>query len=214
MLQTHAAVPLPPLSPEIRQVRRALLRRTDFEQFGYTDNCPRCANGRAGLKQAADHSEHCRSRLEAILVTTTEGHERLERARHRFAFAAKEREDEEPQRKRHRLEGEGAPSASGVRSNFQEGSSSGSGSALPRPPAPPLLEKTTICTTEFGTGDRSDRCDRGTTGRVKEALLEHPKAPQAADSSSSSESSTALKWDWWMCVRFSVEIPRGLRGNP
>ena len=45
--------------------------------------------------------------MEAILVTTTEGHERLEPARDRFAQAAKEREDEEPQRKRHRPEGEG-----------------------------------------------------------------------------------------------------------
>ena len=43
--------------------------------------------------------------MEAILVTTTEGHERLERARDRFAQAAKQREDEEPQRKRHRPEG-------------------------------------------------------------------------------------------------------------
>ena len=45
--------------------------------------------------------------MEAILVTTTEGHERLEPARDRFAQAAKEREDEEPQRKRRRPKGEG-----------------------------------------------------------------------------------------------------------
>ena len=85
VLQPHAAVPWPPL-----------------EQFGYTDNCPGCANARAGRKQAVDDSEHCRSRMEAILVTTTEGHERLERARDRFA--------QEPQRKGHRPEGEEAPS--------------------------------------------------------------------------------------------------------
>ena len=35
VLQLHAGVPLPPLAPEVRQVRRAPLRRTDFEQFGY-----------------------------------------------------------------------------------------------------------------------------------------------------------------------------------
>ena len=75
---------LPPLAPEVRQVRLAPLRRTDFERFGYTDNCPGCANARAGRKQAVDHSEQCRPRMEAILVTTTEGHERLERARDRF----------------------------------------------------------------------------------------------------------------------------------
>ena len=107
VLQPHAAVPLPPLALEVRQVLRAPLRLTDSEQFGYADNCPGCANARAGRKQAVDHSEHCRSRMEAILVTTTAGHERLERARDRFALAAKEREDEEPHRKRHRPEGEG-----------------------------------------------------------------------------------------------------------
>ena len=118
------------LVPEFRQVRRAPLRRTDFERFGYTDNCPGCANARAGRKQTVDHSEQCRSRMETILSTTTEGHERLERARHRFAQAVNEPEDEAPQRKRHRPEGEGrqplAPPEEG------SSSSSSSGSALPR----------------------------------------------------------------------------------
>ena len=90
VLQPHAAVPLPPLAPEVRQVRRAPLRRTEFERFGYTDNCPGCANARAGLKQAVDHSERCRSRMETILSTTTGGHERLERARDLFPQAAKD----------------------------------------------------------------------------------------------------------------------------
>ena len=31
VLQPHAAVPLPPSVPEVRQVRRAPLRQTDFE---------------------------------------------------------------------------------------------------------------------------------------------------------------------------------------
>ena len=79
-----------PLVSEFRQVRRAPFRRTDFEQFGFTDNCPGCANARAGRKQAVDHSEQCRSRMETIWSTTTESHERLERARDRFAQAAKE----------------------------------------------------------------------------------------------------------------------------
>ena len=48
VLQPHAATPLLPLVPEFRQVRRAQLRKTDFEQFGFTDNCPGCANARAG----------------------------------------------------------------------------------------------------------------------------------------------------------------------
>ena len=140
VLQPHVAVPLPPLVPEFRQVRRAPLRRTDFEQFGYTDNCPGCANARAGRKQAVDHSEQCRSRMEAILVTTTRRHKRLERARERLAQIAKEPGVMVSSRKRHRPEGEGEQplAVSSVRSNCQEGSSSSSGSALP--PAPPPLE--------------------------------------------------------------------------
>ena len=102
VLQPHAAVLLSPVAPEVRQVRRAPLRRTDFEQFGYTDKFPGCANRRAGREQAVDHSEQCSSRMQTILSTTTEGHERLQRARDRFSQAAKEPEDEEPQRKRHR----------------------------------------------------------------------------------------------------------------
>ena len=103
----HTRQFLVPVAPEVRQVRRAPLRRTDFERFGFTGFCPACANAREGRKQAVNHSEQCRSRVEKILSTTTEGHERLERARDRFAQAAKEREDGEPQRKRHRPEAEG-----------------------------------------------------------------------------------------------------------
>ena len=140
VLQAHAAVPPPPLVPEFRPVRRAPLRRAEFDQFGYTDNCPGCANARAARKQAVDHSEQCHSRMEAIFVTTTEGHMRLERARERFAQFAEEPGVLESPRKRHRPEGEGgqplAPPAStalesGVRSNYQEGGSTCSGSALP-----------------------------------------------------------------------------------
>ena len=111
VLQPHEAVSFPPLIPEFRQVRRALLRRTDFERFGYTNNFLGCANAREGRKQAVDHSEQYRSRMEKILLTTTEGHERLERARDRFAQVAKS-ENDEPERKRHRPEeGEAASCA-------------------------------------------------------------------------------------------------------
>ena len=122
VLQPHVAVPLPPLVHEFRQVRRAPLRRTDFEQFGYTDNCPGCASARAGRRQAVDHSEQCRSRTEAILVTTTEGHMRLERAPERFArFAEEHGRDgvfaQETSLLRAKAEQPLAPSASGIRSN-------------------------------------------------------------------------------------------------
>ena len=80
-----AAVPVPPPSvPDTRQVRRAQLRRNEFEWFGYTDSCSGCANARAGRKQAVDHSEQCRSRMETILSTTTEGQMRVDQAKERL----------------------------------------------------------------------------------------------------------------------------------
>ena len=217
MLQPHAAVPLPPLVPEVRQVR-APLRQTDFEQFGYTDNCHGCATARAGRKQAVDHSEHCRSRMEAILsTTTTEGHELVERARDRFALAAKEREDEEPLRKRHRPEGEGgqplAPPASGVRSNCQEGSSSCSGSALPPPPAPAPLEPPPLAKRSL------EQETEMTDETVEQQGVEEAQGASRSASSCGQQwqqqwkAHPTLKWDWWMCVRFSVKIPRRLRRN-
>ena len=52
--------------------------------------------------------------METILSTTTEGHERLARARDRFAQAAKEPGVEEPQRNRHRPEGEGGAASRAI----------------------------------------------------------------------------------------------------
>ena len=195
VLQPHAAIPLPPLVPEFRQVRRAPLRRTDFEHFGYSDNCPGCANARAGRKQAVDHSEQCRSRMEAILMTTTEGHERLERARHRFAQAAKEPGVEEPQRKRHRPEGEGGqPPAPSASSNYQEGGSSSSGSTLPPLPAPPPLEPPPL--EKRGLDQETEMTDATVEQqRDPKRRKEHLEVPQASDSSSSSSSSSESSTD-------------------
>ena len=170
--------------------RRAPLRRTDVEQFGHTDNCLGCANARAGRKQVVDHSEQCRSRMEAILRTTTWEHERVERARDRFAQAAEEPGVKEPQRKRHRPEDEGgqlqAPPAS---SNCREGGSCSSGSALPLPPAPPPLEKR-------GLEHETEMTDATIEQQGEpQRRREHLEVPQAADSRSSSSSSSESSTD-------------------
>ena len=129
VLQPYAAVPLPPLVLEFRQVRRGSLATQTIALGVPTQEL---------VVNAIDHSEQCRSNMEAILVTTTEGHMRLERARERFAQFAEEPGVMESPRKRHRSEGEGrrplAPpgsTESGVRSNYQECVNARSGSALP-----------------------------------------------------------------------------------
>ena len=138
-------------------VRRAPLRRTDFEQFGYTDNCPGCANARAGREQAVDHSEQCRSRMEAILMTTNEGHERLEQARDRFAQAsardiALRAKGSSLLRHRHQVTTGKAVAAAAVRCRLRL-----------------RHRQLNHHQTGFGTRNRNDRCNRGTTGRAKEA---------------------------------------------
>ena len=183
VLQPHAAIPMPPLLPEFRQVRRAPLRRTDFEQFGYTDKCPGCANARAGRKQAVDHSEQCRFRMETILATTLEGllgpprNQGLRSLSARdIALKAKE----------------GQPPAPPASSNYREGGSSSSGLALPPPPAPPPAPPT------LEPPPLVKRCLEQET-EMPEATVEqqgeskrrrdHPEVPQAAESSGSSSSS-------------------------
>ena len=117
--------------------------------------------------------------MKAILVTTTEGHERLERARDRFAQAAKEPEDEDPQRKRHRPEGEGrqplAPPG-------ESSSSSCSGSALPPPPAPPPLEPPPLAKRSLEHETEMTDATVEQQGESKRRR-EHPEVPQAAESS-------------------------------
>ena len=103
--------------------------------------------------------------------------------------AAEEPGVKEPQRKRHRPDGEGerslAPPAS---SNYREGGSCSSGSALSLPPAPPPLEKR-------GLEHETEMTDTTIEQQGEpQRRREHLKVPQAADnrssSSSSSESST------------------------
>ena len=63
--------------PNNGQVRQALLRRADFEDFCSTGTCLGCANRKSWSKTSVDHSEQCRFRMKAVSVTTTEGNMRL-----------------------------------------------------------------------------------------------------------------------------------------
>ena len=112
--------------------------------------------------------------MEAILMTTTDGHEQLERARGRFAQAAKEPGVQESERKRHRPEGEGTQpsSATGMKILARRKVGCSSGSALP--PSPAEMTDATI----EQQGEPKWR-------------REHLEVPQAADSSSSSSSSSS-----------------------
>ena len=108
-------------------------------------------NARAGRQQVVDHSEQCRSRMETILATTTEGRGRLERGRDRFAQAAKEADVEEPQRKRHCPEGEGWEPLAPSRSNNQKEAAV---AAVRRYHLRHLIHH--HLQNEFGTRDRND----------------------------------------------------------
>ena len=138
-----------------------------LSNFGCTDDFPGCANARAARKQAVDNSEYCGSRMEAILVTTAGGHERLERARDRFALAVKEREDEEPQRKRHRLRAKRSSLSRHQHRVFEATARKEAVAAVRRcrlRQRDRHLNHRKLQKRRFGTGNRNDRCNRQTTG--------------------------------------------------
>ena len=190
MLQPHAAVPSPPLLPEFRQVRRAPPRRADFQQFGYADSCPLCANARAGRKQAVDRSEPCRSSMDAILATTAEGLLRLERARERFAQFAEEPVDCH--------EGEGGAASS--RHQHQESWSRVSEATTRKVAAAaaavwrclPVIHrhlKSWVCDKKYMTGAPVEQ--QG----VPKRRQEQPTVPEAAESTSGSSSNSERSTD-------------------
>ena len=103
--------------------------------------------------------------------------------------------------------------ANGVNLLRRPGGGSGSGSAAARVTTRTTACATATCKTEFGT--ETEMTD-ATVDQQEESRRrrEHPEAPQPEDSStsssSSSESSTDTERAWWVCVRFSVTIPRQL----
>ena len=48
---------------EEKKARRVYLKATDFETYGYSDNCEGCSRLQAGM-DARPHTETCRARLE------------------------------------------------------------------------------------------------------------------------------------------------------
>ena len=173
-----AAVPVPPPPvPHTRQVRRAQLHRSEFERFGYTDSCPWCANARAGRKQAVDHSEQCRSRMDTILSTTTKGQMRIDQVKERLRME---------QRKRYRCEGEGRQPLAPHRSNCQVGGSNSSGSCLPAEGVP---SSTTSSQTANG-GLKQEEAETTDVPTEHQGEPKRRKQQEVADSSSSEETSS------------------------
>ena len=59
------------------------MERSDFLSFGYIGGCPGCVHLQAGLTGSRNHSEVCRSRIEACVEDTPEGRYRKDRAAQR-----------------------------------------------------------------------------------------------------------------------------------
>ncbi len=58
------------------------LRKSDFERFGYTENCKGCQSIRVG-GISRPHSKVCRARMEEELSKTDDGQARLRQAENR-----------------------------------------------------------------------------------------------------------------------------------
>ena len=66
-------------APKEEAGRRMYLRKTDFDQFGFTAGCSACDELREGRSRAGIlHSDHCRDRITSRLKDTPAGKDRLE----------------------------------------------------------------------------------------------------------------------------------------
>ena len=105
-LQPGLANPQVPAPPKVRLetgARRLKLAKKDFAQFGLTIGCAGCKQLTRASGSAVNHSENCRSRIEAELAKTAEGKARLEAVEQRLTEAVVEvveREDEKSRRER------------------------------------------------------------------------------------------------------------------
>ena len=64
--------------------RRARLKPEDFQAFGYTVGCPGCDQLQIGGTIRRNHNDVCRDRIEAELIKTDVGKDRLGRAKDRL----------------------------------------------------------------------------------------------------------------------------------
>ena len=64
--------------------RRAKLKPQDFDRHGFTVGCPGCEQIQLNSPDRKNHTEQCRRRMEEALSKTSEGQERLGRAKDRL----------------------------------------------------------------------------------------------------------------------------------
>ena len=71
--------------------RGAKLNSSDFERHGFTTGCLNCEQIQVGSPTRKNHTESCRKRMEEELITTSEGQDRLERAKDRLDTGGRNR---------------------------------------------------------------------------------------------------------------------------
>ena len=64
--------------------RRARLKPEDFDKFGYTVGCPGCDQLQIEGSARNNHNEVCRDRIEAELMNTESGKDRVDKAKDRL----------------------------------------------------------------------------------------------------------------------------------
>ena len=80
--------PTPPAVEPGLGARRTTLRRADCLKFGFTEGCPACRSIERDGDTRKGHNEICRARMEAELMKTEEGRQRVEGGYGRVADAA------------------------------------------------------------------------------------------------------------------------------
>ena len=139
--------------------------------------------------------QRVRSRMETILATTTDGHGRLERARDRFAQAA---EEPEVQRHQHQVTtGKGVAAAAVRRCRLRQHHRHWNHRHLPNG----VWNRRPKCLMRQSNNRESERGAGSIQKRLK------PRKAVAVPAAAVKAQPT-LKWVYWICVRFSLKIPR------
>ena len=82
-----APVHMPDAERNVPVPRRLMLRQTDFAKFGFTAGCAGCEWLTHKIGHSRNHTEDCRTRIEAAVAESDEGKARLEKNKDRIDHA-------------------------------------------------------------------------------------------------------------------------------
>ena len=125
-------IPPPPIRPEI-QIRRMQLSKADFAKYGFTPGCQGCRGIQLKVHRALNHTDACRSRVEAAIGEDPEGAARVEKNNQRINEQMAKNIEDADEDKRGSEDADGRRGDGYVSSVSSSGSPKGSSSSSDEP---------------------------------------------------------------------------------